>query len=445
MMRRYAHHLFPIVAFAFTAVAFYPGHLSFDSAFQLWQVRTGRFANLSPVAMTGLWSLVHRAWPGSGGMFVLHVLLYWAGVWLAVCTLFDRPWQRVAAGAFAALATPAHLIVVHLWTDAALVAALGFGTALILRADAKRTRAPLYAALPFLLYGGLVRHNALPALVPLAAWWVVVHARASPRASAPSLAPGKAAFAMVVALAAVFATGRALDRALVVQRMTTFSVVQLWDLAAMSLATKTMLVPQFVQPPGFTMAHLRERYSRFACVPLFTYPHGMRDGVSAPFSEDEQRALWDAWLAAIRAHPSAYAAHRLSVTSALFGRYRNDRPSDLAFVPAIVPYADNPPIALNATALHRSTVAYYTRAVGWWVYAPIVWIVVTAVVGGMAWRRRDDFRGRCALAAAASGFLYVAPLTLVAPSTELRYSAWLFAAGTLALLSFVASSVTRRS
>lgn len=443
-LKSHAHHLFPVVAFALTTAAFYPGHLSFDSAVQFWQARTGQYANLSPVAMTGLWALVHRVWPGSGGVFVLHALFYWAGVWLVACTLFDRPWPRIAAAALASVATPAHLVVVHLWTDAALIAALGFAVALVLRADATRTRRPLIAALPFLLYGGLVRHNALPALVPLVAWWTVAWTKAAPAGPPAQASPMKTAIATAIAIAAVFGAGRALDRALVVQRMSTFGVVQLWDLTAVSLATGEMLVPDFARPDGITLDQLRAKMSRYANVPLYAPPHALRDGLSDPFTPGESRRLWAAWFGAIRDHPGAYAAHRLSVASALFGRYRNDRPSDLAFVPFVIGYADNPTILINDSALHGWAVAHYQRAVGWWLYAPVAWIVVAlgaAIAGG---RLRDDFRGRCALAAGTSGLLYIAPLPLVAPSTELRYNGWLFAAASVAWLALAAYAIARR-
>lgn len=446
MIRARLQHLFPVVCCALTLAAFYPGHVSFDSAFQFWQARTGQYANLSPVAMTGLWALVHRAWPGSGGLFTLHVVLYWAGVWLAACTLFDRPLARILAAGLASVATPAHLIVIHLWTDASLIAALGLGTALVARADATGSRRPLAVALPLLVYGGLVRHNALPALLPLAAWWWIVHRRtASPPARSAPSAPAKTAAAALVAVVAVFGAGRALDRALVVQPMSTFGVVQLWDLAAASIATDTMLVPDFARPEGLTLDHLRPKVSRYANVPLYAPPDALRDGLADPFTPEESRALWSAWFDAITGRTSAYLAHRLSVATALFGRYRDDRPSDLAFVPFVISYADNPVIVINGTRLHDWAVAHYKRAVGWWLYAPVVWIVTTVAAAIAGWRRRDDVRGRLALAAAVSGLLYVAPLPLVAPSTELRYCGWLFAGGTLAVLALASLAAGRRT
>ncbi|MFO1281640.1 MAG: hypothetical protein U1F51_04110 [Burkholderiales bacterium] len=443
MIRARLQHLFPVVCCALTLAAFYPGHVSFDSAFQFWQARTGQYANLSPVAMTGLWALVHRVWPGSGGLFTLHVVLYWAGVWLAACALFDRPLARILAAGLASVATPAHLIVIHLWTDASLIAALGLATALVARADATGSRRPLAIALPLLVYGGLVRHNALPALLPRAAgWWIVRRRTASPPAPA---APLSAATAAVVAVVAVFGVGRALDRALVVQPMSTFGVVQLWDLAAVSVATDTMLVPEFVRPEGLTLAQLRPKVSRYANVPLYGPPYALRDGLADTFTPEESRALWSAWFGAITGRTGAYLAHRLSVATALFGRYRDDRPSDLAFVPFVIGYADNPTIVLNDTRLHTWAIAHYRRAVGWWLYAPVVWILASVAAAIAGWRWRGDFRGRLALASAVSGLLYVAPLPLVAPSTELRYCGWLFAGGTLAALALASLAAGRRT
>lgn len=437
-----AHHLFPLACLALTVWAFHPGHLSFDSAYQFWQVRTGNYSNISPVAMTWLWSLVNQVWPGSGGIFFLNVLMFWSGVWLVACTLYSRPAHRVAATLLVAGVSPALMILSHIWTDATLIACLTLASALILRAGHRRERIFLYGAIPFLLYGGLVRHNALPALIPLLALWLVVFARTGSsriRLPATNLIP-----AVLVAGLAVFGIGRALDARVVVHRVSTIGVVQIWDLAGISLATGTMLLPDFVRLPELTLDQLREKYSRYTSVPLFAPPHAMRDGLGMPFTPDESRRLHDAWLDAVREHPAAYAEHRLAVTKAQFSRYRNDRPSDLGYIPYAVQYKDNPAFAQNETRLHRAAVDWYQVTVGWWISAPAVYVVLAIGCALIAWRGRSDFRAEFALATAVSGLLYVAPLPLVAPSAELRYSGWLFAAATISLVSLIALTMADR-
>jgi len=426
-------HLFPLACFALTIATFYPGHLSFDSNYQFWQARTGNYANLSPVAMAWAWSKVHALWPGSGGLFVLHLALWWGGVWAIACALFARPGARIAATAFVALATPALLILSHLWTDAALIACLAAAGALLVVADVRRARWPLAFALPLMLYAGLVRHNALPALAPLVVWAGVAFVRArapDARASRPVLA-----LAVVAFLAVVVVSARAVDRALVPQPVSAFGVVQLFDLAAISIDTNEMLLPAFVRPPDYTLERARERFRRYTAVPLFALPGDLVDGTSPPFSDAELADLRRAWLAAIRDHPRAWLEHRAKVALEVFGRYRKDKPVYLAYVVEAPPFRDNPPVVLNHTSAHRLAIAWYDRAIGWWIYAPATWIVLAVACLPLAWRRRETPAGRCALALAASGLLYVAPLPLIAPSAELRYSGWLFAAASLALVA----------
>ena len=205
-----------------------------------------------------------------------------------------------------------------------------------------------------------------------------------------------------------------------------------------------MLLPDFVRLPELTLDQLREKYSRYTSVPLFAPPHAMRDGLGMPFTPDESRRLHDAWLDAVREHPAAYAEHRLAVTKAQFSRYRNDRPSDLGYIPYAVQYKDNPAFAQNETRLHRAAVDWYQVTVGWWISAPAVYVVLAIGCALIAWRGRSDFRAEFALATAVSGLLYVAPLPLVAPSAELRYSGWLFAAATISLVSLIALTMADR-
>ena len=102
-------------------------------------------------------------------------------------------------------------------------------------------------------------------------------------------------------------------------------------------------------------------------------------------------------------------------------------------------YRDNPAVAQNDSSLHRMALAWYARTVGWWISAPAPYVLLAIACALLAWRRRGDLRADCALAMATSGLLYVAPLPLVAPSAELRYSGWLFAAATMSLIALVAA------
>ena len=62
------------------AIVFYPGAMSFDSAYQWWQARGGESTNIQGVGMTWLWRAGNALAPGPGAMFVLQLLLFWSGL-----------------------------------------------------------------------------------------------------------------------------------------------------------------------------------------------------------------------------------------------------------------------------------------------------------------------------------------------------------------------------
>jgi hypothetical protein len=424
-------HAFPLVAFAAAMATFYPGHLSFDSAVQYWSARTGEYYNVSPPLQPVLWSVIQSAWPGSGGLFALQTALFVGGIWAACSALFTVAWKRIAASLYVILGTPALLVVTHLWTDALMIASLVAGCGMVLAADCLRSRPLLFASLPLLAMGGMARHNALPALVPLLVWWGVVCARiARPRRSS------RVSHLLIGALAGAVAIAGAswlLDHVVVKHRVFTFTAVQVFDIAGISARAGELLFPAFMIPDGFTMEELRARYVPYNNVPLFQ--GGIRETLwEGALTDEELAELRKAWRSAIISHPEAYFSHRFAVSRWLFDRFRNDRPQQLAFVEAIGTFGGNPIILPNSTALHRWAMAWYARSIGWWGFAPITYILVAVGVVMINWRARATPLGQAALALAASGLAYVAPLPLVVPSAELRYSGWMFAATSLAVI-----------
>ena len=441
MPARLIRHLFPVATFAVAMAGFYPGHLSFDSAVMFWQARTGEFHDVSPSLLPLLWRWIHAIWPGSGGVFALQVALFIGGAWLACCAIYAATWQRIVALLVVVAGTPAFLVVTHLWTDALMIAFLTAACGLILAGDRFGSRPLLFAALPWLMLGGMVRHNAAPALIPLLAWWMLVHQRIG---RATHARPSRILVVALIGALGLTGLSRLLDAIVVKHPVFTFTAVQVFDLAGMSVRENVVLLPAFMLPPGYTLAKLRAKYVPYNNVPLFAAPDGLRQTLAErALDERELASLRNAWIGAILAHPVAYLSHRLEAASWLFGRYRNDRPRELAFMEEVDAFADNPRIRANDTPLHRWAIRAYERAIGWWGFAPVTWLAVAVgiAIGGYGARRTPD--GQAMLAMAASGLAYVAPLVLVVPSAELRYSGWLFAATSLALLAAAPRFIAR--
>ena len=422
------------LAFFAGVVLYYPGWLSFDSAFQYWQVRSGHTSNLSPVAMTALWALVHRAWPSTGAMLCLHMALYWTGIVLLAHEFWTTAASRSLAILVAGLVPPVVVVLGHLWTDASLIAVMTFAFALTISGWRCRRRWLLLLALPVIGYAGAVRHNSLVAIVPLCLLWVhawraaAAQHRDGPLPARPWVALGGAA--LIVAFA--FAGGRVLDRVLVEERVSTWAIGALWDLAAISLDTGTLLLPAPSLTPGTSLETLRAAYTPLTTVPLFYGPGRVRNGLGAElFSPDELAQVRQAWIGAIAAHPQSYLQHRARVSRHLFGS-QNSALEGLFFVPAVVPYRDNPPPEPALSTWSQPWAALLRRTRGWIAFAPATYLLLGSVALAWGVRHRTEDAGRIALALAGSGLLLIAPLTLFAPSAEMRYSGWLYTSSVLA-------------
>src|SRR5258708_10549534 len=66
----------------FDIAAYYPGHMSFDSAYTWWQARVGESSDTQSAMLIHLWRVFDSIVPAPGLVFVLHLLLFWAGLLL---------------------------------------------------------------------------------------------------------------------------------------------------------------------------------------------------------------------------------------------------------------------------------------------------------------------------------------------------------------------------
>jgi hypothetical protein len=423
-------------ALAASIVTYYPGWLSYDSSFQFWQVRTGEFSNLSPVTMTALWSVVHSIWPSPAAMLTLHLGAFWTGIVLLALHLWRHVVARMAFVLGVGFLPPAFVVLGHLWTDASLIAAMTLAFGLTVTGLVRRRLLPLALALPVVLYAGAVRHNSLLAVVPLCFLWA--HACVLVRGSAWGRESTKLHRATIAGIAGIvvltsFSAGRVLDHWLARERVSTWAIGALWDLAGISLNAGTLVIPEFARTPGTDLESLRAKYTPYVGVPLFDGPGRVRHGLGdESFSGDELAALRHAWLSAILAHPVSYVRHRMAVTTRLFGPYRGPL-EGLFFVPTVVPYRDNPPPEAALSDIRDTLIEQVRRTRGWLIFTPAGYLAIAVGASVWGWFRRERLSGRIALALAWSGLLLVLPLIAFAPSAELRYCGWLFTSSIAAL------------
>jgi hypothetical protein len=413
-----------------TIVVLYPGQYPFDSAYQLWQARSGRFGNGSPVAMIALWALLLEATADPAALFCLNVALFWSGLALCVIVIAEHALARVALLVALGMTPLVLAEMAHVLTDAHLAAVLMLATGFAACGLATRQRAPLLGGVALLIYAGCIRHNALIAILPYGAL------------AAPALIPVRARGATIAVSGALLiallsgATAFVLDRTMVVQRYTVWPAIALWDLSAISVDRNTLLLPTFTHGSGLTVDELRETgaFDPTANTFLFQKSHsGMRDGLQVPYMPAQLRELRAAWTRAVLQNPTAYARHRLRTFWLLIGPHRGGV-QGLAYFQARTPYRDNPP--LPAPAAPGAQAAFYRLAgalSSGWMFSALPCLVLGAVAWVVAWRRRNRLNARVALAVSSAALLYAMAFLPLAPAADLRYLTWPIVAGPLAL------------
>jgi hypothetical protein len=416
--------LIAMAGFAFDIAAYWPGQMSFDSAYTWWQARGGETTDIAPPILIYVWRACDALLDGPGLVFALHLVLFWSGLALLVDALRISRLRMLVLMLLVAFAPVPWLLRGHVWTDVGMFSALLFAIGALSQAHATRRRGWILAALPALFYAGAVRHNALPAIVSMAVW--AAYLTAGSGASRM-----RVAFIAVALCVASFAI-TAMINAQVQRRVPLWPAAAEWDLAALSIASGEMLLPPFMVGPGLDVAELAGAFRDWSIVPMLqNTQHGMRDPYMTDYTAAELSALRAAWFAGIRAHPGPWLAHHWRQAVALLGMHDPAWPRELIYVDDEFQYGDNPRIARNDSALHKALMRgaawlSETRALAGWPYLVIGCLAVPA-----AWRRRRELAGIAAITMLTSAWFYLAPLVVLA-TAELRYLGWSCLASVLA-------------
>lgn len=428
-----------LAAATFYATIFYPGTIGFDSAYQWWQARGGETSNVHGIGMTWLWRLSDAASQGPAFLFMLQLALFWCGLALVAASLPVRRAWRAAFFLVAGLAPIPFVVLSSVVSDAVMMAALCCALGICVSALGRGGRASFLLVLALLFLAILVRKNALPAVIPLAifACW-----REFPALRSQFMRCVLAGSCIGIAMLGIdLLLERRVDHP-----VTVFAGTEVWDLAAISIATGDLLLPPSIHGPDLDVADLRQAFVPYANTTIFANTHA---DMSQPFFDpDDPRngEIRRAWLDAIARHPGVYISHRWRLTRALFGSKQSDWPRELVYFPGNTQYRDNPVVSVNRGRLHAMLSGWIDATRSSILLAAWPYVLLALAAGLHAWRRRESPQAQAALATLASGLLYAAPLPLIAPSAELRYLAWTCLAAVLgAALALAASPLTTAS
>ncbi|WP_220396305.1 hypothetical protein [Arenimonas terrae] len=436
-----------LAGLALVLAVFWPGYMSWDSAYQWWQARHDRFDSVHPPLLAMIWQLTDRVVEGPGGMFALQCALLWSALALFAAALPVRPiWRALIVLGFG-LWPPLLALQPHVWKDLWTLAA--FAWALALMAEELRTphRGWRVSAVVALVFACAFRHNAITGALPLLLWLCGRELSVHRPLRHPRLA--------VVALASTLTLLVALVAALpardgrVRHTESIWSVVTLWDAAAVSLAENRLVYPTELVDPTLTLDELRGKFTDYSNTTVFE-THKLHHSFDGPYTPAQRKALRQLALDLPTQHTRAYAAHRWRLAQLLYGWDRAALPDGLVLMPGLHAYGDNPALAVERSALHERALAGLLALVDTPLFAGWIYLALCAGVIALAWRRSrvtdDADAGRTGLAAAvaASALMYALPLALVSGSAEFRYLAWPVLATLAALVLSVRSRGTPR-
>lgn len=423
-MSRSAPWLAAAVGLGLTLLVFWPGYMSWDSAYQWWQARNDQFDSVHPPLLAMIWQLSDRVVEGPGGMLAIQAALLWSALAMFAAALPVRPAWRVGIVLVLGFWPPLFGLLAHIWKDLWTLAGFAWALALLaqeVRAPHRGWRAGAFFALVFAC---AFRHNALTGAVPLVIWiaWreTVAWPNFRPRFALPGTALLSAGLLGVIMTLGLL--NYADPRVRITERV--WSVVTLWDAAAVSLAEERLVFPPELADPTLTLDELRGKFVDYSNTSVFELGK-LRHSFDGPYTPAQREALDTLAWSLPRDHAPAYFAHRWRLSQLLFGWDREGLPDGLVFMPGLYAYADNPPVAARSDALHATVRDGLMAIVDTPLFAGWLYLLACLAIAAYAVAR---FRLGAAIGlagiTAASSLAYALPLAFASGSAEFRYLAW---------------------
>lgn len=387
-----------------------------DAVNQYREVSSGIFTDWHPPVMAWLWSYFDAVFPGSGLVFALHQLLYWAGFAL-LAGAFARAGHAVAALCVASIALiPSHVfLTLEITKDVGLAATFLAASAIVYaKGTDDRARALALAAGALLLaYGTLVRTNAIFAAPPLILYLL------KPGLARRPVAVIGSCLALSVALIPVASFVN--HRLIGAQDSGAIKSLIVFDLAGVAVRTRD---PAILPGAASDFHRLTRCYTPVLWDPLGKPGCNFINGLNA--------APIPHWMSVVAARPLAYASHRSAYfTIALNTNYLRYLPEDEAYRWRYF---------LNVTpssARDRVIQGFLALSPFRPVFALILGMFTMALLRSAAVRSTRE--GKLAFFLTLSGLGYVLGYLVVGVASEFRYFFWPMLALPIALIAALAA------
>jgi MFS family permease len=410
-----------VTAASLTALAYWPGLMTWDAIRQYGQAIDGDFDDWHPPAMEWLWRQLIPIHTGPAPMLILQLALYWGGfALLAGWALRERRRGLAAALAACGLLPIAMALMGAVLKDCLMAGALITTTGLLFWSDdSTRWRWLLRGlGIALLLFAAMLRFNAFLAALPLFVALLPVAWRSSWLRMTVSAIVATMLLMLALPLAnrAIGAESSGVELSLII-----------FDLGGITEHSGVNVFPPMGVADPVAANH--------ACYsPVKWDPYSFWVDPVCPLGFDPMKAAVKAqgikpyrfWAGAILAHPIAYAEHRLAhfnINTRFLIHDQVERPIQVVSAPNDWNYKVTPNPILSA--IDWAARASARTPLGW----PIAWI---ALAFGILVLSPTLPSRRLIVPLALSALLYGLGYGVFSVAAELRYHLWTMIAALIA-------------
>jgi hypothetical protein len=401
-----------------TAALVWPGIAAYDATTQFTQAITDQYDDWHPPVMARLWSLFLEAgaW-GTAPMLLLQLGLFWSGLAMLAAAL-RRARAPVAGWCVLAVGLVPPLLdwMTVVDKDCQLIGALACAIGLMAQFRLARRPVPVWAgaiAAILLAYALLLRANAVFAVMPLAfawagwfglrRWWT------------------RGAALLGATLLAIGVSGPINHGLFGADRSGVEYTLPIFDLAGIAHRAHLAAMPG-LSPADWARAEQRRCATPFYWDPFADPARCGPSGDALASDADGPSPLFRNWIAAIIAHPLAYAEHRAAHLNATL-RIATPPDERSATAPFATP-ANLYDIGAKATPASRALSRFAAGAAETPIGVPAVWLVAALAMGWVLRATPRQPARDLGLSLVASALLMTASFAVVSIASDLRYHLW---------------------
>lgn len=412
-----------LFGYSFTALAAYPGFMSWDSNAQYALSISWQFNDWQPPVMSWLWSGLNVFFEGPQGMLFYHLALLWGGLFVWYRNYQDKPssWIFIVIGFSPWVANFSGV----LWKDVGMAFSLLFAMALL--ADKQVSWLKTAAVVLLIQYAFMVRANSLFAVLPIL-WFALV-------AWSPNKKPYQRIVLIILALLFMSGIKNLFTYDLLsAERKHPDSYVMYDDLVFLSISQNDSLLPrvEYSEILECSRAMVGETVlvGRLFC---------LEEKSSFKQANLSYQEIKDSWFASVSRHPLLYLEFRVKA----FGY--------LLRSPFLSPYYIwNEQKGVSASLLAQESniltqgLKNFVRVSSLllpFIFKPYWWLLVSVgLLVSIKLLNRSEPSTSVARTLSASGLLYLLSYFPITPMADFRYAYWSVLSASVALAIVIVHS-----